>query len=138
MEVDYENLLKDYLVETQELLDMAEESILGLEKDYHPEQINTLFRVIHTIKGNSAIFDFPLITGLAHSFENLLNQLRKKEIKPSDREVSLFLDCIDALKQMNECKNSVSDSKVSELVSRINDILKAEDEMSESEEKPRF
>ncbi|TGK35787.1 chemotaxis protein CheW [Leptospira andrefontaineae] len=138
MEVDYESLLKDYLVETRELLDMAEESILGLEKEYHPEQINTLFRVIHTIKGNSAIFDFPLITGLAHSFENLLNQLRKKEIKPSDQEIGLFLECIDALKEMNEHKDTVSNSKVSELVSKIDDILKAEYERSESEEKPRF
>ncbi|TGK05713.1 chemotaxis protein CheA [Leptospira selangorensis] len=138
MEVDYENLLKDYLVETRELLDMAEESILELEKDYHQDQINTLFRVIHTIKGNSAIFDFPLVTSLAHSFENLLNQLRKKEAKPSDREIGLFLDCIDALKEMNESKDSISDSKVSELVFRINDVLKKEDENLGSEEKPQF
>ncbi|TGM95200.1 chemotaxis protein CheW [Leptospira dzoumogneensis] len=137
MEVDYENLLKDYLVEARELLDMAEESILELEKDYQPEQINTLFRVIHTIKGNSAIFDFPLITGLAHSFESLLNQFRKKETKPADREIGLFLDCIDALKEMNERRNSVPDSKVSELVSRINESLKA-DERSGEDEKPRF
>ncbi|PKA14456.1 chemotaxis protein CheW [Leptospira haakeii] len=138
MEVDYENLLKDYLVETRELLDMAEESILELEKDYHPDQINTLFRVIHTIKGNSAIFDFPLITSLAHSFENLLNQLRKKEAKPSDRDVGLFLDCIDALKEMNEGKDSVPDSKVSELVFRINDVLRKEDENLDPDEKPKF
>ncbi|TGM12726.1 chemotaxis protein CheA [Leptospira selangorensis] len=138
MEVDYENLLKDYLVETKELLDMAEESILELEKDYHQDQINTLFRVIHTIKGNSAIFDFPLVTSLAHSFENLLNQLRKREAKPSDREICLFLDCIDALKEMNESKDNVPDSKVSELVFRINDVLKKEDENLGSEEKPKF
>ncbi|PJZ25941.1 chemotaxis protein CheA [Leptospira hartskeerlii] len=138
MEVDYENLLKDYLVEARELLDMAEESILELEKNYQPEQINTLFRVIHTIKGNSAIFDFPLITGLAHSFESLLNQFRKREIKPADKEISLFLDCIDALKEMNERKESVSDSQVSELMSRINESLKTEDEKSEEKEKPRF
>ncbi|EID99653.1 chemotaxis protein CheW [Leptospira licerasiae] len=138
MEVDYENLLKDYLVEARELLDMAEESILELEKDYQPEQINTLFRVIHTIKGNSAIFDFPLITGLAHSFESLLNQFRKKETKPADKEIGLFLDCIDALKEMNERKDSVSDSQVSELLSRINESLQAQDEKSVEDEKPRF
>ncbi len=123
MEVDYENLLKDYLVETRELLDVAEQSVLDLEKGYHLDHINTLFRAIHTIKGNSAIFDLPPITSLSHSFENLLNQLRKTEIPPSDAEISMFLNCIDVLKELNEDIEGGRSKDVTSLIKNVESFL---------------
>ncbi|TGJ98335.1 chemotaxis protein CheA [Leptospira langatensis] len=138
MEVDYENLLKDYLVETRELLDIAEESILDLEKEYHPDHVNTLFRAIHTIKGNSAIFDLPLITSLTHSFENLLNLKRKSEVKPTSEEISLFLRCLDALKDLNENGGNTNESDIKDLISQIEIFLKDPEARSEKEEKPSF
>ncbi|PJZ69482.1 chemotaxis protein CheA [Leptospira perolatii] len=124
MEVDYENLLKDYLMETRELLDLSEQAILDLEKGYSPDRINTLFRSIHTIKGNSAIFDLPSITKLSHTFENLLNHFRKAEVPPSPDAITLFLYCIDVLKEMNSNIAKGKDKDITELLKSIEAFLK--------------
>ncbi|TGK02606.1 chemotaxis protein CheA [Leptospira langatensis] len=138
MEVDYENLLKDYLVETRELMDIAEESVLELEKEYHPDRMNSLFRAIHTIKGNSAIFNLPSITNLAHSFENLLNIKRKTETKPSSEEISLYLRCLDMLKELNEQQGNVDTKEVDELISKIEGFLLTPETKKEEDAKPAF
>ncbi|MFB5651255.1 chemotaxis protein CheW [Leptospira wolffii] len=123
MEVDYENLLKDYLVETKELLDVSEQAILELEKGYRPDEINTIFRAIHTIKGNSAIFDLPSVTKLSHAFESYLNHFRKTEIPPSSDEIHLFLRCIDVLKEMTEESDGGKNKDIGEILDKLEEYL---------------
>ncbi|EQA37411.1 CheW-like protein [Leptospira inadai serovar Lyme str. 10] len=123
MEVDYVSLLKDFLAESADLLDLAEQAVLDIEKDYKPEQVNTLFRVIHTIKGNSAIFDLPAVSKVSHSLESLLNHRRKTETKPSDEEVALILNCLDEIREMLSQVEKNKGWDVEDLLIRINSFL---------------
>lgn len=131
MEVDYENLLKDYMVETRELLDISEQAILELDKEYRAEEMNRLFRAIHTIKGNSAIFDLPSVTKLSHSFESLLNHFRKTEAPPNSDEISLFLQCIDALKEMSSEPDGGKNKDVDEMIRLLDGYLGANKQKTE-------
>ncbi|TGK09043.1 chemotaxis protein CheA [Leptospira fletcheri] len=142
MEVDYENLLKDFVAESLELLDVSEQTSLELEKEYMPEQVNTLFRAVHTIKGNSAIFDLPSISKVSHLLENLLNNRRRTETRPSDEEVALIFVCIDEIRKMLSDLDKYKEYDITGLSDRINSFLSqlegGDEEHRPSESKPAF
>ncbi|EPG76148.1 CheW-like protein [Leptospira fainei serovar Hurstbridge str. BUT 6] len=125
MEVDLKALLHDFLAESADLLDSAEETALSLKNEFSPESINTLFRAIHTIKGNSGIFDFPAISSVSHSLENLLNQWRRSNSPPVEHDISLILECLDELRlllsNVDLYKNRNEDHIISRIDSKLSD-----------------
>jgi len=71
-----------------------EEAILELES--HPEDgelIQTIFRVVHTIKGNAGILELPKLQTFAHSCENLLDELRSQTLAVTPQIVICFFPC---------------------------------------------
>lgn len=99
--VDYNRLYENFLRESEDLLEDAESCILDLEKGVSPQTIDKIFRCIHTIKGNSGLFDLPNVRELAHSMENSLNQYRNH---PPDfipeSIIDLYLTTIDRLRNL--------------------------------------
>lgn len=72
-----EPMLEMYIFETTQLVGQLEQSILNSEKAIDYElSINEMFRVMHTIKGNSAMMLFNNISELAHLMEDLFDFIR--------------------------------------------------------------
>jgi len=68
MEITRDTLLKSFLVESGETLSQMEAAVLALES--HPDDtdmVQTIFRVVHTIKGNAGILDLPKFQNFAHT-----------------------------------------------------------------------
>jgi two-component system, chemotaxis family, sensor kinase CheA len=58
MDIDNELLLKTFIAENEDGLARMEQALLELEsRPDDAELLNTVFRVIHTFKGNAAIFE---------------------------------------------------------------------------------
>ena len=78
-----EPMLEMFLFETEQLLEQLEQVILASEKSnaYSEQDINEIFRIMHTIKGSSAMMLYENISNLAHSMEDLFYFIR--EYKPS-------------------------------------------------------
>ncbi|MCP4376947.1 MAG: chemotaxis protein CheA [bacterium] len=94
-------LLSDFIVECVDHIDGAEGSLLGLESNPGDiEEINTVFRAFHTIKGTSGFLGLPHIQGLAHLAENLLDRAREDEIKIEGGYADLTLESCDILRTM--------------------------------------
>jgi two-component system, chemotaxis family, sensor kinase CheA len=92
-------LLEAFIAESDEGLTAAEEALLVLERT--PEDAGSLalvFRAVHTIKGNSGIFDFDGITRIAHAMEDLLERLRAGQTVVSNGIITLLLECVDVLR----------------------------------------
>jgi two-component system chemotaxis sensor kinase CheA len=92
-------LLEAFIAESDEGLTAAEEALLILERT--PEDAGSLalvFRAVHTIKGNSGIFDFDAITTVAHAMEDLLERLRAGQTVVSNGIITLLLECVDVLR----------------------------------------
>ncbi|EQA37712.1 CheW-like protein [Leptospira inadai serovar Lyme str. 10] len=123
MEVDLKALLHDFLAESTDLLDSAEETALSLKKEFNPEYVNTLFRAIHTIKGNSGIFEFPAISSLSHSLENLLNHWRRSNSPPGEHEISIILECLDELRLLLSDVDLYKNRNEEHIISRIDSEL---------------
>jgi two-component system chemotaxis sensor kinase CheA len=100
MEIDNKLLLESFQTETKEGLEQMEEALLELET--HPddsELMNTIFRVVHTFKGNARIFDLKHAQEFAHSLEDILDRIRAHELSFSPDIADLLLDSIDVFQQ---------------------------------------
>jgi len=92
-------LLEAFIAESEEGLTAAEEALLVLERT--PEDAGSLalvFRAIHTLKGNSGIFDFDAMTRVAHAMEDLLDRLRAGHTVVSNGIITLLLESVDVLR----------------------------------------
>ncbi|CAH1190597.1 Chemotaxis protein CheA [Paenibacillus auburnensis] len=97
-----ESLLELFIFETLQSLQQLEDSILASEQQdsLKPEDINLIFRIMHTIKGSAGVMGYTNISALAHAMEDLFFYLRAKPKAPYDcSELSdLILQGIDFTK----------------------------------------
>ncbi|NCN04886.1 MAG: chemotaxis protein CheA [Spirochaetales bacterium] len=87
--------------EARELLSGLEESLLVLENDpENQEEISSVFRAMHTIKGSSSMFGFDYISSFTHDLENLFDRVRNGEVKVNQGIISAMLSCKDFIEDL--------------------------------------
>ena len=94
MDSTMEGMLETYLFETNDLLDKLDEMLVADEKvgDFSTDDVNEIFRIMHTIKGSSAMMEFNAISTAAHKVEDLFFFIRDKGIDflSADAKKELF------------------------------------------------
>ncbi len=101
MAIDMEQFRQVYLEESFEGLEIMESGLLALDPGKaDSEEINTIFRAAHSIKGGSATFGFEEVTGFTHIMETLLDQMRSEERDVTPENVDLLLRSVDCLQEM--------------------------------------
>jgi two-component system, chemotaxis family, sensor kinase CheA len=89
-------LLEQFLSESRDFLQGIGEKLMQLESD--PESIplmTELFRFVHTLKGNSGLFDFPEMTRVLHASEDLMDAVRHGRVSYSQNLTDQLLDAMD-------------------------------------------
>lgn len=73
-----DSLLEAYIYETQQLLESLEDILFSGEqtKSLDSEQINEIFRIVHTVKGSSAMMEFDSMATLSHAVEDMFSFIR--------------------------------------------------------------
>ncbi len=101
LKTNEQNFKKEYFTESRELLDAMEMSLLTLEKDNtDQDSINSIFRSVHTIKGNSGMFGYEKISEFTHLLENVLVSVRSGKLAMTGDMTALFLECHDFIMGM--------------------------------------
>lgn len=101
MEIQRDVILKNFLVESEDGLSLMEQSILELElHSSDSEAIQSIFRVVHTMKGNASLLEIAGLLAFTHTAEDLLDQLRNGKLPITPEIITLLLDLVDALRQM--------------------------------------
>ncbi|WP_299196676.1 chemotaxis protein CheA [uncultured Erythrobacter sp.] len=96
-----EELLADFVAETREMLEASEGEIIAWEADPTDRaRIDTIFRFVHTVKGNCGFFDFPRLADLSHAAEDALADCRAGRREPDSALVSAVLAIIDRIVAM--------------------------------------
>lgn len=127
-----------FLDESREHLQSLNDGLLSLEND--PEDLsvlNEIFRNAHTLKGMSATMGYTKTAELTHDMENLLDMLRKEQLKVSSEIIDVIFKCVDSLQEMVEnIGNGESEDLVdiSDLVRMVNAIAKGESVQQEGPE----
>jgi chemosensory pili system protein ChpA (sensor histidine kinase/response regulator) len=93
------DILEFFQPEAEEHLQIVSDCLLSLEANHSPEEINKLFRAIHTVKGSAAQVGLKRLGGIAHRVEDLIGRLREGELEPSAQVIDLCLESVDVLKK---------------------------------------
>jgi two-component system, chemotaxis family, sensor kinase CheA len=102
-DMDYRNdpLLEAFLYETNQMLERSEVILIESEKrqSFDKDSIDEIFRIMHTVKGSSAMMEFQCISETAHSVEDLFSYIRAHQPPLDYQKVGdIMLDVIDFLK----------------------------------------
>jgi two-component system chemotaxis sensor kinase CheA len=124
-----EPMLDMFIFETSQLIEQLEQLILASEKEscYELDTINEIFRIMHTIKGSSAMMMYNNITSLAHGVEDLFYYFREE--KPTHFNCSslsdLVLEGVDFIKiEVEKIKNKdQADGNAAALIEKLKDFL---------------
>ncbi|MBQ7681884.1 MAG: chemotaxis protein CheA [Oscillibacter sp.] len=85
------DMLEAYLFEMHSLLEQLDDLVLAAEEahTFSQDDVNEIFRIMHTIKGSSAMMEFNSLMTIAHRIEDLFFVIREKtmdaisdELKP--------------------------------------------------------
>ncbi len=127
MAIDMEQFRQVYLEESFEGLEVMESGLLELDPGKADvEEINTIFRAAHSIKGGSATFGFEEVTGFTHVLETLLDQMRAGDRDVTTENVDVLLRSVDCLREMFEDLkggNGVNQSRVDQTQQELEQVL---------------
>ncbi len=98
-----DDLLADFVAETREMLEASGGEIVAWEADPADKaRLDTIFRFVHTVKGNCGFFDFPRLEKLSHAAEDALADCRAGRRDPDRALVSAVLAIIDRISEMTD------------------------------------
>ena len=95
-----DDLLREFLTETNESLDVVDVELVRFEQDPNNAKIlDNIFRLVHTIKGTCGFLGLPRLEALAHAAETLMGKFRDGMPVTGDA-VTLVLSTIDRVKEI--------------------------------------
>ncbi|WP_421991550.1 chemotaxis protein CheW [Roseococcus sp.] len=96
-----DDLLADFLTETNEGLASLDAALLQLERNpANGGVLSEVFRTIHTIKGTCGFLGLPRLEGMAHAAENVLGLWRDGTLAVTQGGITLILSAADRIKQI--------------------------------------
>lgn len=126
--MDTNQYMDMFLDESHEHLQSLNEGLLSLEENSDDVSVvNEIFRNAHTLKGMSATMGYNKIAELTHEMEDVLDLIRKEQLKLNEDIIDTLFKCLDSLEQMI---NSVGDGEaedvvdVTDLVAKLSSISK--------------
>src|ERR1043165_2429248 len=95
-----DDLLREFLTETNESLDTVDVELVRFEQEPNNASIlGNIFRLVHTIKGTCGFLGLPRLEALAHATETLMGKFRDG-MPVTGEAVTLILSTIDRLKDV--------------------------------------
>ncbi len=100
---EMDEIIHDFIVESDEILESLDEKFVELEKDRTDQQLlNEIFRDVHTIKGAAGFLGFNQMVELTHATENILKKLKEGQIPVTPEITDLILESVDYMKRLLE------------------------------------
>ncbi len=97
--IDLSQFYQVFFEEAGENLDRMEQQLLEIDIEAaDDEELNSIFRCAHSVKGGAATFGFADVAELTHQMETLLDKLRRHELQPTSDMVDVLLQSGDALR----------------------------------------
>ena len=130
MAIDIGQFVQTFFEESLEGLDVMERGLLALSpgEETDLEQINTIFRAAHSIKGGSGTFGFQNVTDFTHAMETLLDRMREGRMTVTAEAVNTLLESVDGLREMLVAARSgaaVDEDRIGGLRDRLTGLLES-------------
>ena len=97
--IDLSQFYQVFFEEAGENLDRMEQQLLAVDIEAaDDEELNSIFRCAHSVKGGAATFGFADVAELTHQMETLLDRVRRHELALTAPMVDVLLQSGDALR----------------------------------------
>ena len=117
MAIDKSQFFQVFFEEAGEHLSELERLLLILDvQSPNQEELNAIFRAIHSIKGGAGTFGFTGLVDVAHIFETVFDKIRNDELALKKEMIDLFLKAGDLLKGILEGQKEGRESDPAESV----------------------
>jgi len=126
LDINNEELLKDFFSEAEQQVEQLESNILVIEQDpTNKEAIDEIFRAAHTLKGGSATVEMSELSGFTHAVEDLLDAIRSNQVTVAEETIDLLLHSLDIIKDMLAARSNgeVYSQDVSETVTKLRSYI---------------
>ena len=96
-----DDLIADFVAECRDMLEALGGEIVAWEAQPDDRaRLDSIFRFVHTVKGNCGFFDFPRLEALSHAAEDALADVRAGRRQADGGLVSAVLAIIDRISEM--------------------------------------
>lgn len=96
-----DNFRRKFVEEASDLIDNLEATVLELEdRPTDSSIVQRVFRIMHTLKGNSSMFGFTQIDRFTHQMETIYDQIRSNEREVDSTVLDLTLRSVDHLRSL--------------------------------------
>jgi len=125
---DMRDILHEFVIDSREMVEDIEPVLVELEETYDEEQINTIFRCFHSIKGGAGFLNLNNIQKLTHSAETLLDLFRKGKLAFNSEHLDMMvLVCDHIIKMLSQVDDSLTDEGFETdndtLISSVEDLI---------------
>lgn len=120
---DMQELVQDFLVETNEIIEALDHDLVELETDQNNlDLLNKIFRGAHTMKGSSSFLGFDKLAQVTHYAEEILNKLRKGDMVVTREIMDVLLEFVDVTKQVvSDIEKGIDSTDVAYIITRLKD-----------------
>ena len=127
-----DNMLEMYLYETNTLMEQLDELLIEAEKNatFTTNDVNEIFRIMHTIKGSSAMMEFSTLMEIAHHIEDLFFYIRENGMDSLDEShktelFNLMFQSTDTLRvEVEKIENDEPlSTNIDQIITNINSFL---------------
>lgn len=109
-----------FRTEAAELLEQIETGLLDLNHDLaNKDQVDAVFRGLHTLKGSGAMFGFEALAAFTHHCESAFDQVRKGVVPATHDLVSAVLNATDHMRALIEVPAGDHDAASEHLLSAL-------------------
>lgn len=92
-----------FIQEARDILEGLETLLLDLENGVEPEQVDAVFRALHTVKGSGSMFGFGTLARFTHHFEDAFDRVREGRLVVDGRLIDLSLKARDHMTALLNC-----------------------------------
>ena len=116
-----------FRTEAAEMLELIESGLLDLTRSLDDkDQIDTVFRSLHTLKGSGAMFGFDALAAFTHHCETAFDRVRKGDVPATQELVSAVLSAQDHMRALLETPNGDHDAMSAELLDNLHRAVNGE------------
>lgn len=109
-----------FRTEAAELLEQIESGLLDLTRSLDDrDQIDAVFRGLHTLKGSGAMFGFEALAAFTHHCETAFDRVRKGDVPATHELVSAVLSAQDHMRALLETPNGDHDAMSASLLDNL-------------------
>src|SRR5262245_53655181 len=95
-----ETAIAEFLAECEEVLARVTGNLTFFEKNVSsPENLDELYRDMHTLKGSSQLFGFTDIGTVAHAMETCLDPIRRLRVAPTPALLDALFACVGLIEK---------------------------------------